>query len=117
MKDRTPHPIISLREYRDTDLEVLFSLPRNYTWTQIHVTGCFQGLEKCIGYTRLRVSTLDSQEPENVVFMITEMTQYDTTNLKNIQIGETVEIYCMVESTLASGKTLVMIEKLFNGEN
>ena len=116
MKDRTPHPIISLHEYGDTDLNVLFSLPSDYSWTQIHVTGNYRGLEKCIGYTRLRVSNLDMQEAENIVFMITDMTQYDKTSLENLTIGETIEIYCMVESTLVSGKTLVMIEKLFNGK-
>ena len=113
VKDRTPHPIIPLESYIATDLKKLSSSPRDFSWSQVHITGNFVGLEKGIGFTRLRITEPDSKEPGNIIFIITEMTQYDKKIFKSIKIEETIELYCMVESTLLSGETVVMVEKMF----
>jgi hypothetical protein len=113
VKDRTPHPIIPLASYIAIDLKKLSSSPRDFIWSQVHITGNFVGLEKGIGFTRLRITESDSKEPGNIIFVITEMTQYDKNLFESIKVNKTIELYCMVESTLFSGETVVMVEKMF----
>ena len=113
MKDRTPHPIIPLESYNIVDLKTLSANPRDYTWTQIHLEVRYGGLEKGIGYERMRYVGKNGKEPDNILLIITDTTQAKKNFLERLQLGDLLDLYCMVESTLSSGITIVMIEKIF----
>ena len=113
MKDRTPHPIIPLESYNIVDLKTLSANPRDYTWTQIHLEVRYGGLEKGIGYEQMRCVGKNGKEPDNILLIITDTTQTKRNFLESLQLGDLLDLYCMVESTLSSGITIVMIEKIF----
>ena len=113
MKDRTPHPIIPLEFYNIVDLITLSANPRDYTWTQVHVSVCYIGIEKGIGYTKLICGEHNKKEADGLLFTISDVTQVDNRFLERLQKGDMLDLYCMVESTLSSGLTIVVIEKMF----
>jgi hypothetical protein len=113
MKDRTPHPIIPLESYRTVDLWNLSAYPKDYTWTQLHLEVYYHGLEKGTGYKRLKCGEENGREPNNLLFIITDATQTNNDFLRNLQQGDSLDLYCMVEATLSSGVTVVMVEKIF----
>jgi len=113
MKDRTPHPIIPLESYNIVDLITLSANPRDYTWTQVHVAVCYIGLEKGTGYTKLKCGEHVKKEADRLLFTICDATQTNERFLESLQKGDMLDLYCMVESTLSSGLTIVMIEKMF----
>jgi hypothetical protein len=112
MRDRTPHPIIPLASYKTVDLSILSTNPREYTWTQLHLEVYYHGLEEETGYQRLKCTEKNGEEMGNLIFMITDATQTNEEFLKSLCPGDLLDLYCMVESTLASGMTVVMIEKI-----
>jgi hypothetical protein len=117
MRDRTPHPVIPLESYRTVDLGNLSARPKDFTWTQIHVEVRYHGLERGTGYTRLICGEATGKEPGNLLFTITDTTQTNNEFLRRLQRGDSLDLYCMVEATLSSGMTVVMVEKIFVQDN
>ena len=113
MQDRTPHPVIPLESYKKVDLSSLFLHPRDYAWTQIHLKVYYDGIEKGIGYEVMRCVGENGKNTDKVMFIITNTTQMKGNILENVKLGDLMDLYCMVESTLSSGVTVVMIEKVF----
>lgn len=114
MRDRTPHPIIPLASYKIVDPLIISTNPREYTWTQLHLEVYYYGLEEGTGYQRLKCAEKNGEEMDNLVFIITDATQTNEEFLKSLCPGDLLDLYCMVESTLVSGKTVVMIEKIYS---
>jgi hypothetical protein len=107
------YPALSLEDYPTVDVTALLHNLADYSWKQVHLVVRYTGIDKAYGYTRLICKDIDGALLDNLLFTISQCSRVDMEILNGLQYGDILGLFCMVESTLSSGKTIVMIEKLF----
>ena len=113
VKDRTPHPLIALKAYREIELEQLARNPELFSWEQVHVSVTCDRVEKGIGCQLLRCVADSGAEAANLLFTVTEMTQLNGIQMAGLKRRDRLELYCMVESSISTGETIVAVERIF----
>jgi hypothetical protein len=107
------YPAIPLEDYPTLDSRALANSPSDYLWKQVHVVVCYTGINKPYGSIKINCTDLDGSVLDNLLFTVSPCSRVKKEVIDGLVHGDIIELYCMVESTLKSGKTIVMIEELF----
>ena len=107
------YPVIPLEDYPTLDSRILSNNPMDYRWKQVHIVVRYAGIDRPYGSTKVQCTNIDGSVIDNLLFTISPCSHVDNNILIGLKNGDILELYCMVESTLKSGKIIVMIEELF----
>jgi hypothetical protein len=116
LKDRTRHPHRDRDDYTSVDLENLSHEAELYNWTHVRFVCRYKKAYRAGGDVILECEDMSGSTACNLLITAGDTSGIDDTYFNSLQSGVVLELHCLVESTLKSGETVVMIENLIELE-